>query len=556
MNRTSRIHRGWVVALLLGALLAFPPQWYPLSWRTGLARVFGVPGDHGMPHSAATTLGPGEGFCPDDTGAYRASRVVEGVEIEAAATCVADNPWLVAASVRGTNNVSPETLMASGLAADAVVMGRDLDGDGDPDEVHIRLEVAELNGSSPELAGPVTRYAIAPGIEPAFWVFVPKHFGMSTENLESQQAQPLLRMPSPALRVEQGDHVLLTLENTHYMPHTVHLHGSDHGFLAADGEGNDGVPFASEMPVMPGAARTYELTPRNAGTKFYHCHVHPHVHAKMGLQGLFIIEENRPDNWVQTLNPGAGQVRVRSRAVREAYDAEFDLHYSDIDQELNRRVQQFNDLRLLTKAMHRDYDASNSVSDYFMLNGRSFPFTYRESLVTVRENQSIKLRVVNGGRDGIALHTHGHRMMVTHRDGTEVPAESAETRDVLWLAPAQRLDLQLRTHDDGQDAFGPGIWLFHDHSGRMTTSAGIGPGGHISAIVYEQFMNEGGWPMNRGVDWTPFFTPAYYRREWPVWEQYAPGLFADVSADRWLVLRLLLCGLLGGLGLALLLRRR
>lgn len=555
MNRRTRLHRLWAAAFLLGALLAFPPQWYPLTWRTSLAGVFGVPGDQGMPHSTATTPGAGEGFCPDDTGGYRASQVVEGVQIRQAMTCVADNPWLIAASVRGTNNVSPETLMASGLAADAVVMGRDLDDDGDPDEVHIRLEVAELNGASPESGDPVTRYAIAPGIEPAFWVFVPKHSGMSTENLESQRARPLLRLPSPAIRVEQGDRVLITLENTHYMPHTVHLHGADHSFVDVNGEGNDGVPMASEMPVMPGQARTYELTARNTGTKLYHCHVHSQVHAKMGLQGLLVIEENRPDNWLQTLNPGAGEVRVPSKALLEEYDAEFDLHYTDVDQELNRRVQAYNDVRLLTRSMQRDYDSTAAVSDYFMLNGRSFPYTFRESLLTVREGQRIKLRVANGGRDGISLYSHGHTLQVTHRDGVAVAPEAAERRDIHWLAPSQRLDLRLDTGNDGQHAFGPGIWMFHDHGGRMVTSDGIGPGGHLSAIVYEPWLGADGWPLTRGMDWSAFFTSAYYRREWSLWERYAPAQFADVSADRWLVLRLLLCGLLGGLGLALLMRR-
>ena len=103
------------------------------------------------------------------------------------------------------------------------------------------------------------------------------------------------------------------------MPHTLHLHGADHGFVTADGQGNDGVPIASEKPVMPGMARSYFLQPRAAGTMFYHCHVQPHVHVMMGLQGLFIIEENRPNNWLQTLNIGGGQVRAPSRAVRESY---------------------------------------------------------------------------------------------------------------------------------------------------------------------------------------------------------------------------------------------
>ena len=80
-----------------------------------------------------------------------------------------------------------------------------------------------------------------------------------------------------------------------------------------DGEGNDGVPLTSEMPVLPGKARTYEMAPRVAGTKFYHCHVQPHVHVMMGLQGLFVVEENRPDNWLQTMpNPEEAKRQIEN----------------------------------------------------------------------------------------------------------------------------------------------------------------------------------------------------------------------------------------------------
>ncbi|MDZ7685757.1 MAG: multicopper oxidase domain-containing protein [Gammaproteobacteria bacterium] len=136
----------------------------------------------------------------------------------------------------------------------------------------------------------------------------------------------MLRLPSPVIRVEQGDRIEITLENSHYMPHTIHFHGVDHPYVDAEGEGNDGTPLASEMAVEPGRARTYNLSPRQAGTMFYHCHVQPHVHIMMGLQGMFVVEENEPDNWLQTLNIGAGQVRSPSKRIAADYDREYDLH--------------------------------------------------------------------------------------------------------------------------------------------------------------------------------------------------------------------------------------
>jgi hypothetical protein len=541
----------FVLALFL-ALIAYPPQWYPEPIRLKLSSWVGAAGFRTLPSSLPGEFPAAEAFCPEDPERWRGEQTIEGVTIRPSPPCVADNPWAVAAFVRGTNRVSQDTLLRSGLAADAVEKGRDLDGDGDADEIHIRLEVAELNGGSAVVPGPVTRYAIAPGIRPGLWVFAPKFVGMAVENFESNRARPALRLPSPAIRVEQGDQVRITLENTHYMPHTLHLHGADHGFVDAGGEGNDGVPLTSEMPIMPGAARTYELTPRHAGTMFYHCHVQPHVHVMMGLQGLFIIEENRPDNPLQTMNVGAGLVRAPSRALSAEFDSEYDLHYLDLDKELGERIQRQNDPRLITRSMHREYDITDASMDYFTLNGRSFPYTFRESLLLGQEGQRIRLRVVNGGAKGIALHTHGHKFTMTHRDGVALPHQSLAPQDVLWLATSQRADLVLDLNNDGLHAYGPGIWPFHDHQYQGVTTDGIGPGGNLSAIVYAQYLDGRGWPQTRGVSWDPYFTEAYYRKEIPVWERYAPGLFSDTDYDWLLYLRVLVLSLAVGVMAALL----
>jgi hypothetical protein len=536
-------------------LISAPGQWYPQALRVQWTQWFGASGWRALPETVLSATEKPEVFCPEDTLGWRDAQLVEGVQLAAVDSCLADNPYAVAAFVRGTNNVSHSTLMQSGLTADAVEKGRDLDGDGDPDEIHIRLEVAELNGSSAEKNGPVTQYALAPGITPGLWVFAPKLAGMATENFESNQARPDLRLPSPALRIEQGDVVRVTLENTHYMPHTLHLHGSDHGFVLEDGQGNDGVPITSEKPVMPGSSRTYRLQPRHAGTTYYHCHVQPHVHVMMGLQGLFVIEENRPNNWLQTMNPGAGKVRVSSVAVRENYSQEYDLHYLDLDKELGEGIQKYSDPRLITRYMHREYDITDASTDYFTLNGRSFPYTFRESLIVAEENERIKLRVVNGGAKGIALHTHGHKFTATHRDGVPLPEAVQSPQDVIWLATAQRADLSLLTTNNGLHAYGPGIWPFHDHQNSGVTNDGIGPGGNISAIVYKQYLGEDGWPETQGVSWNNYFTAAYYRKQVPVWQSYAPALLGEPGSDVLMTLRMFGLALALGIVVGLLVSR-
>jgi hypothetical protein len=540
----SFLRKYWPLLLaLIIALAAYPPQWHPLPVRLQFTKWFGAADYRPLPAAVDPRELQAEKFCPEDPSGWRDAREIDGVSVTESPPCVPDNPFAVAAFVKGTNNVSEDTLIKSGLTPDAVVKGADLDGDGDPDEIHIRLEVAELNGASGIRPDPVVQYDIAPGIRPGMWVFAPKFVGMAVENFESNIARYSLRLPSPAIRIEQGDTVRITLENSHYMPHTLHLHGADHGFVDVSGEGNDGVPITSEVPVLPGDARTYELTPREAGSMYYHCHVQPHVHVMMGLQGLFVIEENRPNNHVQTMNIGAGLVRAPSVASVESYDLEYDMHYLDLDKQLSERIQQFNDPRLITKSMHRDYDVTDATQDYFTLNGRSFPYTFRESLVVANEDDRVRLRVVNGGAKGIALHTHGHKFTITHKDGVERPVAARSPQDVVWLATSERVDLSLQLSNDGLHSYGPGIWPFHDHQNSGVTNDGIGPGGNISAIVYADYLGDDGWPKTRGVAWDQYFTEEYYRKEVPVWESYAPGLFADVGKDGSLLLRIIIFAL-------------
>ncbi len=515
-----------IISLLIAWLIA-PHFWLPetlLEYRYG---ILGEPAYRPLPSSKNTEASIENQFCPESAQAsWRLATEIEGVMIDASSLCQPDNPFEVAASVLGTNNVSRETLMQTMLSADSVIKTNDRDNDGDPDEIHIRLEVNELNGYSPEHSELVMQYEIGPGIKPGFWVFSPKSKGMATANALTLKAQAMLRMPSVPIRVEQGDTIKVTLENTHYLPHTIHLHGVDHPFRDANGEGNDGVPMVSEMMLMPGSSRTYDLTPRQAGTMFYHCHVQPQSHLLMGLSGFFIVEENRKNNWVQTFNIGAGQVRHRSQAIKEQYQREYDLHYQDVDSKLHRIVQQANDPRLIAKRMNQVYNVTQRKPDYFLLNGKSFPYTLRDSLIVVEPDERIKLRVVNAGASDVALHTHGHKVTVTHWDGVAIAEDASITRDVVFLSAAQRADLTLDTTNDGLHSYGSGAWFMHNHKSEAVTSNGINPGGDISMIAYDEYLDETGKPKTEG-ELGLFFDPEIYSGQRSVFGLMAPDLFGE-----------------------------
>lgn len=381
-----------------------------------------------------------------------------------------------------------------GVSEHALNVGRDLDGDGDADEITIRLEVIEVSEE------------VYPGEYIKFWVFAPAGQGMAL----------IARAPSPTIRVEEGDRVRIILQNTHYFPHTIHLHGTIHP------NNMDGVPDFTQAAVMPGEDFTYEFTAKNPGTFFYHCHVQPDVHVLMGLVGMLIIEPNRQKNNFTHLVLGAGKMPDLSAAVAdEGYDREYSLVYMDIDARLNRIPAAYTDPREIEKRMHREYESTQRQPNIFLLNGRSFPFTLRDTPIEVNSGERVKLRILNAGARPMKLHFHGHHLTVTHLDGYALPLEARYTRDVFDVGAAQRIDLELRTGSDDFYASGPGVWIMHDHTEQTTTNKGISPGGDITAIVYNGFMGDDGLPKV-ATSLERFFDPEYYLGHIPVFD---PAIF-------------------------------
>ena len=389
----------------------------------------------------------------------------------------------------------------------AVQLGRDLDGDGDPDEIHFHLEVIEVQEE------------VYPGEFVTFWVFAPVGRDMSSS----------ARLPSPTLRVEEGDRVAITLYNTHYLPHTIHLHGT------SQANNMDGVPHMTQQEVAPGKSFTYRFVARNPGTYWYHCHVQEQVHIGMGLAGMLIVEPNRPDNHFAHLVPGAGRITSLAKATREEYQNEYSLVYMDIDDRLHRIPAAYRDPREIEQRMHRDYDVTQRRSNIFLLNGRSFPFTLRDSPIVVNPDETTRLRILNVGPRTVFLHTHGHHPTLTHVDGRALPKEARITRDTFDVGPAQRIELALRTGNDGTDAAGPGVWLMHDHAQPAATNKGINPGGDHTAIVYSEYLGEDGLPRDPvgHASHARFFDPAYYQGKLPVFDPRIFGTTAQNYAQGW-----------------------
>ncbi len=372
---------------------------------------------------------------------------------------------------------------------DAVGLGADLDGDNDPDEIVICLQILELAQTSSD-----GLQRIAPGIDLPVWVFAPDLGGM----------EPTARFPSPTIRVEQGDRVKIILKNTHYFPHTLHLDG------VLKPNNMDGVSGVTQLAVQPGESFSYEFVAQNPGTHWYHGGVQNPLNTLMGLYGMFIIEEEGPQNFVTPLVLISEMPEVSAGNQEAGYASEYVLLYQDIDPTLHEFI---NDPNLspaqLEKIIYRDYNILERQPTYFVLNGRAFPYTLIDTQVEVRPDEHALLRVLNAGLQPLNLHLHGHYATAIAINGVAVPPEQRRLQDTFPVGAGQRIDIDLNTSEDGVHGSGPGVWLIHDHTAEATTTNGIYPGGNLAYIVYEEFKDVYGLPKVAG-DPSKYFNPSYY----------------------------------------------
>jgi Cu/Ag efflux protein CusF len=218
----------------------------------------------------------------------------------------------------------------------------------------------------------------------------------------------------------------------------------------------------------------------------------------MGLVGMFIIEPNRSENNFRHLVQGAGRIEDLSKAtLAEGYEREYSLVYIDVDERLNRISAASNDPQEIEKILHGEHDPTERQPKIFLLNGRSFPFTLRDTPIEVAREERVKLRILNARSRAIKLHTHGFNPMLTHVDGHQASARARVAQDMFMISAGQHIELELRPGSNDLFASGPGVWLMHDHTEQPITNKGINPGGSITTIVYDEFMGENGLPQVR-----------------------------------------------------------
>ena len=170
-----------------------------------------------------------------------------------------------------------------GLAVGAGLVWWQLGAGSDDSELRAQL-VEEFSGAYP--AGP----AQGGGVVDVELVARPSSASLTAEAPTEVWAYND-SVPGPALRVRLGDTLRVVLRNELPMATTVHWHGVRVPNAA------DGVAVVTQAPVEPGQSFTYEFTPPDAGTFWYHSHFAGSEQLERGLYGSLVVEDPDEPTW-------------------------------------------------------------------------------------------------------------------------------------------------------------------------------------------------------------------------------------------------------------------
>jgi FtsP/CotA-like multicopper oxidase with cupredoxin domain len=199
----------------------------------------------------------------------------------------------------------------------------------------------------------------------------------------------------------EGDKIRVNFTNNLDETTGVHFHGIDF-----DDFRMDGIPFLTQLPIIPGETFSYEFVVKPFGSHMYHSHHNATDQVGRGLLGAFIVDPADP---------------------AERYDQKFGVTQEYI-------------------FIHND-----SLGG-FTINGHGFPATQP---IVAKKGERILVRYMNEGVMMHPWHTHGFRQYVVARDGAPL-GSAAFYADTLGVNPGERFDAII-------EADRVGVWAFHCH---------------------------------------------------------------------------------------------
>jgi FtsP/CotA-like multicopper oxidase with cupredoxin domain len=222
------------------------------------------------------------------------------------------------------------------------------------------------------------------------------------------------QIPGPQIDVRYGDRIRVVVENQLDQPTVVHFHG----MTVPNSE--DGVPYVTQDPIMPGQVWTYEFTIKDPpGMYVYHSHFNSTEQVGAGMYGALMVEPNA----------GAWPYRALNVDPRTGFST-------------------------VGAPVNVDDETTLFLGDGplgYVLNGKSFPAT---SPIVAKQGDWVLIHMANDGSMLHPMHLHGYHFEVVAQDG--FPLEQPYMADTLVIAPGQRFDVLIH-------AIHPGAWAFHCH---------------------------------------------------------------------------------------------
>lgn len=278
----------------------------------------------------------------------------------------------------------------------------------------------------------------------------------------------------PLLDVRASDELFLTLTNLG-LPvrpdlddsHTIHWHGFPNQISFYDG-----VPEAS-LSVPVGRDFVYYYKPLDPGTYMYHCHFEPVEHIQMGMIGPLIVRPPDYDPNVPALKTAYGN------GTQTEFDREFFIFLTELDATAHHQIESV-----------QEYDWSDYKPDYWLINGRSYPDSVKNSgtlpeqpysaLIKANSGDRVLLRFMNLGFQQHSIEILGIPLRIIGLDAQRplgINGEDlARNITVAYFGAGQTMDMIFT-------APAPGTYPLYNRDCFKNVNAGVAPGGMISEVL-------------------------------------------------------------------------
>ena len=244
-------------------------------------------------------------------------------------------------------------------------------------------------------------------------------------------------VPGPLLRFTEGDTARIIVTNTLHEDTSLHWHG----LLVPNDQ--DGVPYLTTPPILPGATFTYQFKLTHTGTYWYHSHTR--LQEQQGIYGGIVVTPRQPET-----PPERDEVLVLSDWTHEHPDQVMRCLMGCADWYSIRKGTAQSIVGAIRSGHFTDYfqregarlppmDLSDVAYDAFLINGK------QRSRIAARPGETIRLRVINAGASTyFYLHSAAGPLTIIANDGMEVvPIQQkrlligmGETYDLRFTVPA------------------------------------------------------------------------------------------------------------------------